>query len=164
MQQPIWFVLHSGAEDLAQYRARNLVWCYDRWNVEDPTSSAFGHFVGNVSSHYGQAVGWRFGTAMAYNGGADGIVHDLELVCLPGRAALGVNPTVWHSHSADGVTWSQERPKAAGKQGERAKRLAWRRAGRIQHVRMERFRGTSDAQLSMARLEAQIEALGAVNG
>jgi hypothetical protein len=164
MQQPIWFVLHSGVSDLAQYRASGLVWCYDRWNVEDPTSSAFGHFVGNVSSHYGQAVGWRFGTAMAYNGGADGIVHDLELVCLPGRAALGVNPTVWHSHSADGVTWSQERPKAAGKQGERAKRLAWRRAGRIQHVRMERFRGTSDAQLSMARLEAQIEALGAVNG
>lgn len=159
MQQPIWFVLHSGAVDLAQYRARGLVWCYDRWNVEDPTGAAFGHLVGDVSSHYGQAVGWRFGTAMTYNGGADGIVHELELACLPGRAAFGVNPTVWHSSSADGVTWSQERPKAAGRQGERGKRLAWRRTGRIHQTRMERFRGTSDAHLSMARLEAQIEPL-----
>lgn len=159
MQQPIWFVLHSGLTDLAQYRARGMVWCYDRWNVEDPGSTAFGHLVGDVSSHYGQAVGWRFGTAMTYNGGADGIVHELELACLPGRAAFGANPTVWHSSSVDGVTWSQERPKAAGAQGDRAKRLAWRRTGRIHHTRMERFRGTSDSHLSMARLEAQIEPL-----
>ena len=160
LQQPVWFVLHSGLTDLAQYRARGLVWCYDRWNVEDPTSAALGTLTGDVSSHYGQAVGWRFGTAMAYNEGAGGIVHELELVCLPGRAAFGAEPTVWHSYSADGVTWSQERPKSAGQQGDREKRLAWRRVGRIRHVRMERFRGTSDAHLSMARLEAQIEPLG----
>lgn len=159
MQQPVWFVLHSGFTSVTQYRARHLVWCYDRWNVEDPTSDAIGHFVGDVSSHYGEAVGWQFGTAMTYNGGNDGIVHELELVCLPGRAALGVDPTVWHSYSTNGVDWSQEKPKSAGKQGERSKRLAWRRRGRIQHVRMERFRGTSDAHLSMARLEAQIEPL-----
>lgn len=159
LQQPVWFVLHSGLTDPTQYRARGLVWCYDRWNVEDPTTAALGTLTGAVSSHYGQAVGWRFGTAMAYNAGAGGIVHELELVCLPGRAAFGVNPTVWHSSSADGVTWSVERPKSAGLQGDRDKRLAWRRTGRIQHVRMERFRGTSDAHLSMARLEAQIEPL-----
>lgn len=164
MQQPVWFVLHSGTDDLAQYRARGLVWCYDRWNAEDPTSAVFGHLVSDVASHYGQAVGWRFGTATTYNGGNDGIVHELELVCLPGRAALGTEPTVWHSYSADGVTWSQERPKSAGKQGERTKRLAWRRCGRIQSVRQERFRGTSDAMLSMSRLEAQIESLNTRGG
>ena len=164
MQQPVWFVLHSGLTDLAQYRARGLVWCYDRWNVEDPTSSAFGHLVGDVASHYGQAVGWQFGTAMKYNGGNDGIVHELELACLPGRATFGADPTVWHSYSADGVKWSQEKPKLAGKQGDTMKRLAWRRLGRIHHTRTERFRGTSDAQLSMSRLEAQIESLNTRGG
>ncbi len=157
---PIWFTLHSGIDAPSVYKAVDLVWCYDRWNVADPTSGAMGYLSDSISSHYGSDVGWQFGTAMAYLDGNDGIIHELELVCLPGRVALGADPTVWTSHSFDGMTWSVERPKLAGKIGDRTKRLIWRMQGRIRHYRMQKFRGTSAAHLSMARLEARIEMLG----
>jgi len=80
-------------------------------------------------------------------------------VCLAGRAELGADPVVWTSSSVDGQTWSQERSKRTGKQGERAQRLAWRKQGRIRHFRMQRFRGDSDSHLTMARLEIQVEQL-----
>jgi hypothetical protein len=156
--EPVWFTLTSSVVDLGTYRARSLVWCYDRWNCEDPTSTALGTLVDDVSSHYGQVNGWDFGTLITYNGGKGAIVSDLELVCLTGRSAA-TGPVIWTSYSEDGVTWSQEKPTAAGGLGDRAKRIAWRRQGRIRNWRIQRFRGTSDAHVSIARLEAQMEAL-----
>ena len=85
--------------------------------------------------------------------------HELELVALPGRVALGADPVIWTSYSLDGETWSQERATPAGRQGQRLQRIAWRRQGKMRQYRMQRFRGTSDAHLSIARLEAEIEAL-----
>jgi len=157
MQTPVWYTLHSGLLSHSAYRARNLVWCYDRWNIEDPLSSSIGVLTNDVSSHYGQVIGWDFGTTVMYLDGDDGIIHELELVCLPGRAAFGAEPTVWTSSSRDGLTWGPELPKSPGKFGERTKRLVWRQQGRIRHYRMQRFRGTSEAHLTMARLEVQIE-------
>lgn len=169
VQEPVWFSLDSSATDTpSTYRARNLVWCYGQWNCEDPTSAAVGYLSNDVGSHWGADVAWEFGTVVAYAEGNDAIVHELELVTLPGRAALGADPTVWTSHSFDGQTWSMERPKKAGKQGERTKRLAWRGCGRIRHTRMQRFRGLTDCRASFVRLEIQIEPLftrpGAGNG
>lgn len=69
------------------------------------------------------------------------------------------DPVIWTSYSLDGETWSQERPINAGKQGQRCKRLQWRNQGSMRNYRMQRFRGTSDAHLSIARLEANLEAL-----
>lgn len=115
----------------------------------------------DVSTHWGEAIGWEFGTPVVYAEGRNAIVHDIELVCLAGRAALGAEPVIWTSYSHDGATWSQEKPTAAGKQGERDKRIAWRRQGQLRHWRVQRFRGTSDAHLSVVRLEVQIEPLGA---
>lgn len=155
----VWFTLTSSVVGKSAYRARNLVWVYDRWHVEDPSSSALGVLTDNVASHYGQTTGWEFNTPIVYNEGNDGIVHELELVALPGRVQSGVNPTVWTSYSLDGETFSQERPISAGKQGQRQKRLAWRTQGTITHYRIQRVRGTSDTHMSMARLEAQIEPL-----
>lgn len=157
--EPAWHTLDSGGVAPARYRARGLVWCYDRWNVGDPTSSALGRLTDTLGSHYGQAIGWDFGVGIVYLEGNDGIVHDIELIGLPGRCAFGADPTVWTSYSSDGVTWSQERAIRVGRQGQRDKRMAWRTQGRIRHFRMQRFRGTSDAMLSVARLEAQIEPL-----
>ncbi len=154
-----WVTLDSGNLTPAAYRARGMVWCYDKWLAGDIDSGEVGELVDDVSTHYGQRIGWEFGTAMVYNGGRGAIVHELELVAMPGRVAPGPEPVVWASYSHDGETWSMERAANAGQQGNRAARLVWRRQGRMSHYRMLKFRGTSDAHVPIVRLEAQMEAL-----
>ena len=65
------------------------------------------------------------------------------------------------SYSNDGETWSNERSVNAGKQGYRDKRLAWFQMGSMNLWRIQKVRGTSDAHLSIARLEAEMEPLNA---
>jgi hypothetical protein len=161
VQEPVWFTVDSGLLTPAQYRARNFVWCYDRWLCGDPTSSALGVLDETISTHYGQVIGWEFDTSIVYNEGRGAVFHELELVALPGRAPLGVDPVIWTSYSADGVTWSAERSIKAGRQGQRTKRLVWIGQGGMENWRIQKFRGTSDAHLSVARLEAQLEPLNA---
>jgi hypothetical protein len=161
LQEPVWFTLDSGLMTPSTYRARNFVWCYDMWLCGDPTSTTLGRLDETYSMHYGETIGWEFGTSIIYNAGRGAIFHELELVALPGRVPLGLDPVIWTSYSADGVTWSQERPLKAGRQGQRTKRLVWIGQGSMEHWRIQRFRGTSDAHLSVARLEAQLEALNA---
>ena len=159
MEEPVWFQLTSSLVGLGQYRAKNMIWCYNKWISGDPTSYALGYYTDDLSSHYEDVIGWDFNTVVLYNEGRGAIVHELELVGLPGRVAFGKNPTIWTSYSTDGETWSQEKPRAAGKQGERNKRLTWLQQGMFRNYRIQRFRGTSDAFLSFARLEARIEGL-----
>lgn len=159
LKEPAWSTADSGMLTPSTYRLRNLVWCYDRWLVADPTSTAFGELSQETMQHFGQKLCWEFGTMVLYNEGRGAIVHQLELVALPGRVSLGDDPTIWHSYTLDGQKWSQEHPIMAGKQGETLKRLARRRCGKTRNYRMERFRGTSDARISFARLEAQLEGL-----
>lgn len=161
LQDPVWFTVDSGIETPMQYRARDIVWCHDRWMCGDPTSGALGYLDDKVSTHYGQPIGWEFGTTIIYNEGYGTIFHQLELVALPGRAPLSADPVIWTSYSLDGETWSQERSVRAGGQGQRTKRLVWFGQGSMQHWRVQRFRGTSDAHVSFARLEAQLEPLNA---
>jgi len=137
------------------------VWCYDRWLCGDPTSTALGALDETISTHYGQVIGWEFGTGILYNSGAGAIFHQLELVALPGRVPLGADPVIWTSYSFDGENWSQERAVKAGRQGQRTKRLVWLGQGSMRNWRVQKFRGTSDAHLSVARLEAQTEPLNA---
>ena len=158
-KEPVWFSLTSSLVGKATYRARNFVWCYDKWISGDITSNNLGVFVNNVSSHFGVANGWEFGTAIIYNQGNGCIFHELELIGLPGHCSLTGTPTIWTSYSTDGETWSQERPRTAGRQGKRDTRLNWLQQGNMKNYRIQKFRGTSDAHLSMARLEARIEAL-----
>lgn len=155
----VWFSLTSSVNGIGQYRASGLVWCYDRWNVGDPQSGAIGYLTGEHSLHWGEKTGWEFGASVLYGAGNDGIVHELELVCLTGKVAQDVDPVIWTSYSKDGETWSQERTARAGTRGERAKRIVWRTQGTMGHWRVQRFRGTSDAHVSISRLEAQIEPL-----
>ena len=157
--QQIWFTLTSTTVGFATYRARNFVWCFDRWNIGDPLSSAVGYTIDLTSDHYGQQVRWEFGTLMVYNGGKGAVIHELELVSLTGRVALGIDPQISTSYSLDGQSWSQDRYIFAGTTGNAAKRLVWWQQGMMRNFRMQRFRGTSAAHLSFLRLEAQIEAL-----
>ena len=159
VQEPVWFELNSAIVGRSAYRSRGLVWCYDKWISGDPTTSNLGTLTASVSTHYGAVIGWDFGTMIVYNEGRGAIINELELVALTGRVSFGSDPVVWTSYSEDGETWSQERPVSAGKQGDRAKRICWRRQGQMRNYRIQKFRGTSDAHVTFARLEAQIEPL-----
>lgn len=157
--EPVWFILTTSLTGPGQYRAQNFVWAYDRWLCGDPATSNVGYLTDSISSHYGQVIGWEFGTLIVYNEGNGAIFHELELACLSGNVALGTNPTIWTSYTVDGLNWSQERPRTAGRIGERVKRIAWLQQGFMRHWRIQKFRGTSDSHIAIARLEATLEPL-----
>lgn len=157
--EPVWFVLTSAVDGFSQYKAGNFVWCYNKWLCGDPTSPRVAEVSDSVSTHYGQDVRWEFGTMIVYNEGRGAIFHQLELVCLTGRVAPGSNPSVSTSYSTDGETWSQDRFVRVGGIGDRGRRVVWLQQGNMRNWRIQRFRGTSQAHISVARLEAQIEPL-----
>lgn len=157
--EQVWFTLTSSQVGFSQYRARNLVWAYDKWIVGDPQSGNVGYMTQDVGSHWGQIVRWEFGTLIVYNESKGAIFNELELVSLPGRVALGINPIITTSYSLDGLSWGQDRPIRVGTIGETQKRLVWFQNGSMGHWRIQRFRGDTQAHLSFARLEAQIEPL-----
>jgi len=157
--QPVWFTLTTGIAGFSEYRARNLVWCYDKWLVGDTASVSHGYLSDTVSSQYGNIARWEFGTLILYNDGRGAIIYDLELVSLTGRVAFGLNPQIATSYSLDGQTYSQDNYIRVGAQGDRAKRLRWFRQGAMRNWRIQRFRGNSQAHLSFLRLEAAIEPL-----
>ena len=155
----VWFTLTTTVVGFAQYRARNLVWAYDKWLVGDPQSSTIGYLVQTTGQHWGQQVRWEFGTMIVYNEGNGAIFNRLELVSLTGSVALGKNPQISTSYSVNGQAWSQDRSISVGTTGTMAKRLAWFQQGHMRNWRIQRFQGDSDAHVSFVRLEAQIEPL-----
>lgn len=159
LEEQVWFTLTTSVVGFAQYRARNMVWAYDKWLVGDPQSSSIGYLIDTSGAHWGQTVRWEFGTAIAYNEGNGAVFHELELVALTGRVALGKDPNVATSYSLDGMSWSQEKFVRAGTTGNMIKRLVWFQQGFMRNWRIQRFRGDSDSHVSFARLEAQIEGL-----
>ena len=159
LQQPVWYTLTSTLDGFEQYVARNLVWAYDKWIVGHPASAALGTLDSTVSSQYGATVRWEFGTLVVYNESRGVIFHELELVALTGRVALGVNPQISTSYSLDGMTWSQDKWITVGGIGDRTKRLCWLQQGFLRNMRMQRFRGDTQAHVSFARLEARLEPL-----
>ena len=157
--EPVWFTLTSSIAGKGQYRARNLVWAYNQWNVGDPGSNNVGRLVDNISTHYGFTTGCEFGVPAIYNEGKGAVIHEMELVATTGGAALGRDPVIWTSYSTDGRQWSNEFPVKVGKIGETLKRIVWRRCGFLRNWRVQRFRGTSDSHIAAIRLELKIEAL-----
>jgi hypothetical protein len=159
MQEQVWFTLTSSITGFAQYRARNYVWAYDKWLVGDTNTNQVGYFTENISSHWGVIVRWEFGTSIVYNEGNGALFNRLELVALTGRVGLGLNPAISTSYSFDGQTWSQDRSIRVGTIGNTLNRLVWFQQGHMRNWRMQRFKGDSQAYISMARLEAQLEPL-----
>lgn len=158
LQAPVWFTLTSTLTGFAQYRARNMVWVYDKWMVGDPLSSNIGYLVQDIGSHWGLQIYWEFGTLMIYNEGKGALVQQLELVSLLGSVTLGKNPQISTSYSVDGKAYSQERFISVGTIGAN-KRLSWFQQGHMRNFRIQRFKGDSDAHVSYVRLEAKIEGL-----
>lgn len=161
VEEPIWYTLTSSVVGLGQYRARNILWCYDKWLCADTSSGALGELVDTVSTHYGATIGWEINTPIIYNESMGAIIHQLELATLPGRVPLGANPVIWTSYSIDGSTWSQEKACYVGRQGDRTRRATWLKQGSMRNWRIQKFRGTSDAHIAIARLEAKVEPLNA---
>jgi hypothetical protein len=159
VQEPVWFTLDSGLGAYSQYRAQFLVWCYNQWNFGDPANFTIGTFSQSSGHAYGNEISWDFGTIMLYNAGNGAIVHELELISVTGAIAPGSKPTIWHTFSTDGVTWSVERPRSASRIGQRTARLNWLQCGNMRSFRIEKFRGTSSARIAPMALEARLEAL-----
>ena len=157
--EPVWFILSGALFGYGQYRARHLTYVNDNWYVGDVSTAALGVMDDKIGTHFGSEVGWELGTTIIYNESRGAIVNALELVALTGRVDVGDNPTISAAYSLDGITWSMERYIPAGNIGDRTKRLCWFRCGILRNWRIQRFRGTSSARLSFARLEAQLEPL-----
>lgn len=157
--KPVWYVAMSGIGFDKPYRPRGAVLYEGKWIVGDTETAKLGVLDEATAEHFGEKVGWRFDTMLIYNGAKGGILHNLELVGLPGRAALGEAPVAFLSMTTDGETWTVERAAALGKRGDRAKRMAWRPHKRIRNYLGCRFRGDSSSLAGFAALEAAIEPL-----
>jgi hypothetical protein len=157
--QPTWFYLASSVTHTGPWRVSDLVYCYNRWNVADTQSGLVGFLSDDVATHWGEPVAWEFATPIIYNEGRGAIIHELELVALTGRQALGASPVITSEYTVDGMSWSVPKAIPAGRQGQRNKRLVWYQQGNMRHWRAQRFRGDSGAALSFARLEARLEGL-----
>lgn len=158
-QEPIWFVLTSSVFGHSQYRGRGFVRAYDKWIVGDPTANGVGYLTDTNGDHWGSVVRVEFGINILYNESRGAIIHELELVSLPGRTKLGKQPYISTSYSVDGSKWSQDKTISAGVFGQTTKRLVWFRQGAMENWRVQRFRMTSDVNISFLRLEAQVEPL-----
>ena len=159
LNQRIWWTLTGGVDGFAQYPMRNLVWCYDKWIVGHTTTAQVGYLDRNLGSQWGAKARWEFSTPLVYNESRGAIFHELELVALPGRVAVGINPQISTSYSTDGSSWSQDRFISAGTTGDTRKRLVWFQLGSMESFRVQRFRGDTDAHVSFLRLEARLEPL-----
>ena len=152
VSEHIWVVLTGGLDGFSRWPARHFVRHDGKWWAGGDN---LGYLSDELSTQWGNHARWEFGTSIVYNEGRGAIFHDLELVALTG--IVSGEPTISTSYSVDGQTWSQERFISAGKHGERAKRLIWLQQGFMRHWRLQRFRGTTQAHISVARLEARIE-------
>lgn len=159
MSQRVWFTLSAGILNESRYPARSFTWCYDMWLSGNPITGDIGEMVNDVSTHYGNETRWEFGVSVLYNEGRGVIVHEQELVCLTGSALLGANPVVSLEQSTDGLTWSSPLTAPAGVQGDRNVQIEWRRLGHFKQWQIQRFYGSSDAHIAIARLEARVEGL-----
>jgi hypothetical protein len=159
LNQAVWYQMSSSVSGFKQYRARDVIWCYDNWQIGDTEGPNIGVLDNNISSHYGDVVYWEFGTKIIYNESRGALFKSLELVSLTGRVQGFEDPVISTSYSIDGRTWSQDRTISIGKAGERLKRLVWRRQGYFKNTRIQRFTGDSNAYLAIHRLEADLEPL-----
>lgn len=158
MEQPVWSILTSSMQGYSKYKARGFVLAFNKW-ICGSDDGKIGYLDESVGTHYGEHVRTELTTLMLYNGSRSAIVHEMELVALTGRMALADDARISSSYSVDGVTWSQPRTIAVGRQGNRSKRLCWLANGMLRNWRIQRFSGDSRSHISVMRLEVRIEGL-----
>jgi Phage stabilisation protein len=154
MKIPVWSIRQRGVALSGAPRPRFFALAYNKWFCGDTASTAIGYLSGSVMSDFGEINGWQFQTVLIYNESRGGIIHELELVCLPGRGADGV---VFFSRSLDGELFGEEMFTANGP--ERTQRVVVRPHWRMSNYMAIRLRGADNSLAGIARLEAQIEGL-----
>ncbi len=155
----VWYQAQSGIGQ--QYRIRYPVEVGGRYIVGDTNSAKLGVLDYGVSTHFGELAQWQFETGMLYNESLGAIIHQLELVGLPGRQPFAASSSIFLSLTTDGQFWGQERALSLGASGARNRRLAWRPHVRFGNYLGLRFRGYGPGLAGFARLEGTFEALGA---
>lgn len=153
-----WCQYVTSTNGIGAYEGRGLVYCYGEWIVGSSTGK-IGVLDRGIAEHYGQQVGWHFDTTLLYNDADRGIVNGIELVGTPGRG--NADSRIFFSYTKDGEVWSQERATSAGLNGQHRKRPSWRPGIRFETYLGLRFRGVDGSVMSIARLECDIEPLGA---
>lgn len=156
---PIWYTADSGINESLQYRAKFHTYCYNKWIVGDTINNQLGYLDDVISTHFGDDITWEFTTQIVFNEGNGAIFKSLELIATTGRIEVGKKPKISTSYSLDGITWSQHKFIEVGTTGNYTKRLVWFLQGSMRKIRMQHFRGNSDSMISIARLEATLEAL-----
>ena len=157
--QPIWGILCDGLAFDQAYPARHMARAYGKWMV-GTSDGLIGNIDATIETRFGETVGWQCDTVFLYNESRYFIVHEVELVGLPGRMPLGEDARVFMSTTQDGQTYGNERAVSAGTQGQRRKRVVWRPNRKAANYLSMRFRGADTAMTAWARLEARIEPLG----
>lgn len=160
LEEPVWYTMTSSVSGFSQYRARDVIYCFDSWQIGDTESEKIGVLDNNISTHFGEIVRWEFGTKIIYNESKGALFNRLELVALTGRSQGFEEPIISTSYTLDGLLWSQDRMIRIGKAGDRLKRIVWWKQGHMKSGRVQRFQGDSSAYIAVSRLEAEIEPLG----
>lgn len=156
-QNPIWYVQRSGRGADEPYRGRNAVYANGEFWVGDLNSPAIGVLDDSTADHFGDKTGWQSQSILLFNETNGAIVHQLELVGLPGRAAA--EQSVFLSFSKDGEIWSMEKEQRGLLPGARTKRVLWSPHKRFRNYMACRFRG--EGLSAWASLNADIEPLAA---
>jgi hypothetical protein len=154
-----WQVLAAGTGADEAWPLRHLTLVNGQW-VGGDAVGRLGYLDSSVETQFGAVAGWQFDTVFIYNASLGCIIHQLELVGLPGRTPFGEQPTLFMSYTTDGERWSDEKAVSMGRAGQRQTRVQWLPGIYFQNYLGLRFRGANTAIASWARCEAKIEGLG----
>jgi hypothetical protein len=153
----IWYEAGSGRDDA--YRPINAVNAYGKTIVGDRSGPALGLLDEGVADHFGEIAEWGFDCGLIYNAGKGGILNEIELSGLPGRAPFGDETTVFLSFTEDGERWSVEKGKSLGQSGDTRRKVRWRPGREFRNWIGMRFRGHGRALPGFAACEVTAEPL-----
>jgi hypothetical protein len=150
--QPAWFEVVTDQT----YRARHFVYCYGQFICGDPLDARLGTMSSEIGTHWGLPVVWEFMTPIAYGEGNGFFIDQIDLVALTGATQFGADAVIEMDYTEDGELFSAKQPKSLGSIGDRRAPIRWLKQGRADEWRAYRFRGDSNARLSIARLDAKL--------
>jgi hypothetical protein len=149
--RPVWIEVSGRVRNAVEWRGK--FWCGDR------DSAAIGTLDETEAAQFGAAVDWQFDTAFFYNKANRGIVTQVTLSGLPGRAAFGDQTVAFLSFTADGETYSNEKRVLMAKRGARMQNPVWYPRRLMNDYLGMRFRGVGLSVAGFASLEVEAEAL-----
>lgn len=161
LQDNVWYKATSFINgDNNYYDGWNFTYCFDKLICGRRSDKSLGYINNNISTHWGNKVNWEFQTNILYNEGNGAIIHEMELQHNIKSLPLNKDAYIFTDFSYDdGLTWSEIRMLLIGRNGNRSQRMRFMRNGRINSRRVQRFKGDSDAFLSISRLDMRIEPL-----